>query len=141
MSRRGEYGFDGNNDRRTCRGGAANENDKIAPPHGSPSSRGPYPISQRCVVHHSNFGALCRLGVKDGRLATLRPPPAWVRSTPASGPYGARQCGLLGADIVAKVSNCPAPIFLAVKKSDRRAPIECGPNHVTEVASEFIFRQ
>src|SRR6266851_9008912 len=42
---------------------AANENDKIAPPHGSPSSRGPYPISQRCVVHHSNFGALCRLGV------------------------------------------------------------------------------
>src|SRR5258707_5784700 len=42
---------------------AANENDKIAPPHGSPSSRCPYPISQRCVVHHSNFGALCRLGV------------------------------------------------------------------------------
>src|SRR6266436_1888493 len=42
---------------------AANENDKIAPPHGSPSSRGPYPISQRCVVHHNNFGALCRLGV------------------------------------------------------------------------------
>jgi hypothetical protein len=26
MSRRGEHGFDGNNDRRTCRGGAANEN-------------------------------------------------------------------------------------------------------------------
>jgi hypothetical protein len=47
---------------------AANENDKIAPPHGSPSSRGPYPISQRCVVHHSNFGALCRLGVTSGAI-------------------------------------------------------------------------
>jgi len=34
---------------------AANENDKIAPPHGSPSSRGPYPISQRCVVHSQQF--------------------------------------------------------------------------------------
>ena len=46
--------------------------------HGSPSSRGPYPISQRCVVHHSNFGALCRLGVKDGRLATLPAAPSGV---------------------------------------------------------------
>jgi hypothetical protein len=29
---------------------------------------------------------------------------------------------LLVADIVAKVPNCPAPNFLAVKKSDRRPP-------------------
>jgi hypothetical protein len=50
MGRRGEYGFDGNNDRRTCRGGAANENDKIAPPHGSPQDE----------VHTlSARGALC----------------------------------------------------------------------------------
>src|ERR1700730_1834827 len=122
MGRRGEYGFDGNNDRRTCRGGAANENDKIAPPHGSPSRRGPYPISQRCVVHHSNFGALCRLGVKDGRLATLRPPPAWVRSTPASGPYGARQCGLL-VPILLQKSQIARRQFSCCKKNptdDRR---------------------
>jgi hypothetical protein len=51
MSRRGEHGFDGNNDRRTCRGGAANENKtRRAPlclllpgpdigPVGSPSSQ------------------------------------------------------------------------------------------------------
>jgi hypothetical protein len=35
----------------------------------------------------------------------------------------------------------PGANFPALKKSDRRPPNRCGLNHVTEVASEFIFRQ
>jgi len=44
------------------------------------------------------------------------------------------------ADIVAKVPNCPALIFLLQKIRPTTAD-RCGLNHVTEVASEFIFRQ
>ena len=47
---------------------------------------------------------------------------------------------VLAATIVAKVPNCPAPIFCCRKIRPTTAD-RCGPNHITEVASEFIFRQ
>jgi hypothetical protein len=46
----------------------------------------------------------------------------------------------LVADIVAKVINCPAPIFCCKKIRPTTAD-RCGLNHVTEVASEFILRR
>jgi hypothetical protein len=46
----------------------------------------------------------------------------------------------LRADIVASPKLTGAN-FLAVKKIRPTTADRCGPNHVTEVASEFIFRQ
>jgi hypothetical protein len=43
--------------------------------------------------------------------------------------------------MLSKKSKFPGANFLALKKSDRRPPIRCGRNRVTEVASEFIFGQ
>jgi carbon-monoxide dehydrogenase large subunit len=40
-----------------------------------------------------------------------------------------------------KSSKLPGAIFSAVKKSDRRPPVDVASIHVTEVASEFIFRR
>jgi hypothetical protein len=71
------------------------------------------------IGHEKRAGGFCSTGLR----SSARP----HRRSNRIKDFCCTCSGLLLADIVAKVPNCPVLIFPAVKKSDRRPPIDVAP--------------